>query len=242
MQPTAITVQGVLLEAIGKFTQTDPSHISIMGSGRTDAGVHALGQVAHVDFERSYTPHQVREGINSHLRKHRVCVVEVSQISSEFHARFSALRRSYRYRVLNRRAPPSYEHNKVWHCPVNLDRDAMQEAIPYFQGLQDFTSFRASLCQATNPIRSLESITLIAHEDELHLNVSARAFLHHQVRNIMGTLMWVGKGKFKPQDIPGIFAARNRSAAGPTAPPYGLCFMKVDYPEVLIKTWQDGIE
>ncbi len=242
VQQNGVTVQGVLMQAIGDFIARDPQTIRLYGSGRTDAGVHALGQVAHFDFDREYKDYQIREAINSRLQHHRISVVAVTQVCDNFHARFSALRRSYRYRILNRRAMPAYDRDRVWHCPVPLNRDAMHEATACFTGTHDFTSFRAQLCQARNPVRTLEHIALTEHGDELHLDVTAQAFLHHQVRNIVGTLMWVGKGKLLPTDIPGIFAAKDRAAAGPTAPSEGLCFMSVEYPEIIKKNWRDENE
>lgn len=239
VQPNAVTVQGELMRAIGDFIDVDPRTVRLAGSGRTDAGVHALGQVAHFDCDREYKDYQIREAINSRLHNHRISVVCVTRVCNNFHARFSAIRRSYRYRILNRRAMPAYDRDRVWHCPVPLDRSAMHEATAYFSGTHDFTSFRALLCQAKNPVRTLEHIALTELGDELHLDVTARAFLHHQVRNIVGTLLWVGKGKFVPTDIPDIFAAKNRAAAGPTAPSEGLCFMSVAYPEIITKNWRD---
>lgn len=239
IQPDAMTVQGELMKAIADFIDVDPASVKLVGSGRTDAGVHALGQVAHLDFDREYQDYQIREAINSRLRKHRISVVSVEPVGPNFHARFSAIRRSYRYRILNRRAVPAYDRDRVWHCPVPLNRAAMITAVEHFKGTHDFTSFRAQLCQANNPVRTIEHISLSEHGDELHLDITARAFLHHQVRNIVGTLIWVGKGKFAPDDIPRIIDSKDRAAAGPTAPPEGLCFMSVEYPDKLEKNWRD---
>ena len=179
-------------------------HTEVAAAGRTDAGVHALGQVAHIDFD-------------------------THTVSSDFHARFSAVGRGYIYRILNRRAPSVLLQNRVWWVPVELDVDKMRQGASYLIGHHDFTSFRAAACQAKSPVKTLDKLDIDQQADEIIFTAEAKSFLHHQVRNMVGTLKLVGEGKLQPEDIKSILDARNRSSAGATAPACGLYLTKVIY-------------
>ncbi len=225
-QDVGISVQSILQEALYKLSQEKPE---IIASGRTDAGVHALGQVVHFDLEKDFTAYNVQQGLNSYLHETPVSVVSAEEVDENFHARFSALKRYYRYIILNRKTPSALERDRAWHVPKILDIESMKEAARYLVGQHDFTSFRASECQSKNPVKTMDSVEVTKSGDFLYFDISARSFLHHQVRNIVGTLKQVGEGKTKPEEIKNILEARNRSAAGETAPAYGLYFMKVEY-------------
>ncbi|MBE6444572.1 MAG: tRNA pseudouridine(38-40) synthase TruA [Alphaproteobacteria bacterium] len=205
--------------------------IEIQGSGRTDAGVHALGQVAHFDLERDIEDWKLRDAINFHLREQNapVVVLNVEKVSSEFNARFSAQKRGYIYRILNRRSPAIIEQNRVWWVPIELDINAMQEGAKHLLGNHDFSSFRAAACQAKSPIKTLDKIDIYKKGDEIVFEVEARSFLHHQVRNIVGTLKMVGDKSISPSDIKTILEAKDRRKAGPTAPACGLYLNKIWY-------------
>lgn len=207
------------------------THSEVAAAGRTDAGVHALGQVAHIDFTTTMEPWKIREAFNANLRllEAPVCVLEVEPASNDFHARFSAKGRAYIYRILNRRSPSVLQNNRVWWVPVPLDIKKMQQGASYLLGNHDFTSFRAAACQAKSPIKTLDKIDIIACNEEIIFTVEAKSFLHHQVRNMVGTLKLVGEGKLLPQDIKRILDAKDRSKAGATAPACGLYLTKVIY-------------
>ena len=206
-------------------------HSEIAAAGRTDAGVHATGQVAHIDFDTAMEPWKIREAFNANLRllNAPVVVLDVKQVSPDFHARFSAKGRAYIYRILNRRAPSVLLQNRVWWVPVELDVDKMRQGASYLLGHHDFTSFRAAACQAKSPIKTLDRLDITPQGDEIIFAVEAKSFLHHQVRNMVGTLKLVGTGKLQPQDIKTILEARNRSCAGATAPACGLYLTQVFY-------------
>ena len=207
------------------------THSEVSAAGRTDAGVHALGQVAHIDFTTTMEPWKIREAFNANLRllEAPVCVLEVEPASNDFHARFSAKGRAYIYRILNRRSPSVLQNNRVWWVPIPLDIKKMQQGASYLLGNHDFTSFRAAACQAKSPIKTLDKIDIIACNEEIIFTVEAKSFLHHQVRNMVGTLKLVGEGKLLPQDIKRILDAKDRSKAGATAPACGLYLTKVIY-------------
>lgn len=206
-------------------------HSEVAAAGRTDAGVHALGQVAHINFETSMEPWKIREAFNANLRQIEapVAVIDVEAATPDFHARFSAKGRGYIYRILNRRAPSVLLNNRVWWVPVPLDVDQMQQGAQYLLGHHDFTSFRASACQAKSPVKTLDKLDIKRLEDEIIFTVEAKSFLHHQVRNMVGTLKMVGEGKLAPEAIKTILEAKDRSAAGATAPACGLYLNKVVY-------------
>lgn len=203
----------------------------IAGAGRTDAGVHALMQVAHCDLNKEWEPYRLREAFNAHLRMADapVSVLEAEPVPDDFHARFSAKGRGYIYRILNRKAPPVIQKNRVWWVPVALDVDKMQKGANYLLGHHDFTSFRASACQALSPLKTLDKLDIQRVGDEIIFTVEARSFLHHQVRNMVGTLREVGDGHLQPEDIKRILEACDRCQAGTNAPACGLYLNKVVY-------------
>ncbi len=227
LQSVGTTVQGVLEDAIK--TLHGGQHCLVYGAGRTDTGVHALGQVAHVDLPKTWDPFVLRNAINGNIRPHLVSVIEATEVPDEFHARFSATEREYLYRILNRRAPPTLDQGKVWHMPVELDASQMHEAAQYLKGVHDFTTFRAADCQAKSPVKSIDHFDVSRYGEEIEISVRARSFLHHQVRSMVGTLKMVGEGKWQPRDVEKALEAKNRSACGPVAPPQGLYLVRVGY-------------
>ncbi len=227
-QANGPSVQAALEDAVFAFTG---ERAIVHGAGRTDAGVHALGQVAHVDLARDADACTVREALNFHLRPASVAVVAAARVAADFHARFSATRRVYRYRILNRRAPPVLDRDRVWWVAKRLDAARMHVAAQQLVGRHDFTTFRASLCQAKSPVKTLDRIAVARIDDEICIDVEARSFLHHQVRNITGTLVLVGGGKWSPADVTAALSAKDRRRCGPTAPACGLYLMAVGYPD-----------
>ena len=226
-QENGPSVQAAVEQAIQRFCGET---VRIQGAGRTDAGVHALGQVAHVDLTRDWPAQTVADAINAHLRPDPVAVVDAAPVTAGFDARFSAIRRHYRYEILNRRAPPVLARNRAWHVSVPLDTAAMDAAAQVLCGRHDFTTFRAAECQAKSPVRTLEAIAVQRAEDRIHLTVSARSFLHRQVRSIAGSLKLVGEGRWTADDLAQVLEARDRSRCGPVAPAAGLFLVAVDYP------------
>ncbi len=222
------TVQVRLEMAVTGFTGETAS---VRGAGRTDAGVHALGQVAHVDLVRDWPADIVREALNAHLRPDPVVVMAAARVAGGFDARFSAIGRHYLYRILNRRPPPALDRNRVWHVVRPLDVGAMHEAAQALVGQHDFTTFRSAQCQAKSPVKTLDRLDVTKAGEEVHINASARSFLHNQVRSMAGTLKHVGEGRWLPGDLAKALAARDRSACGTVAPPQGLYLVRVDYPE-----------
>lgn len=225
-QDSVPTVQQIIEEALYGFCGTK---IEVYASGRTDAGVHATGQVIHFDLPKAYDTFRIINGINFHLKPAPVVIIDAEEVNDEFHARFDAKKRYYIYRIINRRAPLTIEHNRAWQVPLPLDAVLMQEAANHLIGLHDFTSFRDSECQSKSPVKTVDEIKLVQNGDEIKIYVSAKSFLHHMVRNITGTLKLVGAGKIKPEYMDEIINAKNRSAAGPTAPACGLYLVKVEY-------------
>lgn len=225
-QDNGPSVQAALERAIYRLSSEE---VTVTGAGRTDAGVHALGQVAHFDLEKAFAPDKLRDGINYHLRPDPVVVIESGIALPDFHARFSATRRRYLYRILNRRAAPVLERGRVWHVARELDAGAMQTAATHLVGRHDFTTFRAAECQARSPVKSLEMLSVHCTGREVHIEAQARSFLHRQIRSIAGTLKLVGEGKWRHEDVANALAARERSRCGPVAPPGGLYLIRVDY-------------
>lgn len=225
-QDNGLAVQQVLEEAAARLCGQAAGAVA---AGRTDAGVHALGQVAHLDLPKPLAPERVRDALNFHMKPHAVAVLAAEEVAESFHARFSATGRRYLYRILNRRAPPVLERDRAWWVPVALDAEAMQAGARHLIGLHDFTSFRASECQAASPLKSLDVLEVSRHGDEVRVEAAARSFLHHQVRNMVGTLKLVGEGKWAPDAVARARDARDRKAGGPTAPACGLYFTAVRY-------------
>lgn len=226
-QPNGLSIQEVLETAAAKLAGGQPVAAAI--AGRTDAGVHAEGQVAMITLPKDLPPDRVAEALNFHMKPHAVVIQEARIAPEGWHPRFAAKRRRYRYVILNRRARPALEAGRVWHLPHPLDADAMAEGARHLLGRHDFTSFRAASCQAKSPLRTLDRLEVRRDGAHVIIEAEARSFLHHQVRNMVGTLKLVGDGLWAPARVAAALEARNRAAAGPTAPPDGLTFMSVDY-------------
>jgi tRNA pseudouridine38-40 synthase len=220
------SVQSVIEAAVAQLASAP---VTISAAGRTDAGVHAAGQVAMAELPGRYTAAQVRDALNFHLKPYPVVILRAAAAVPGWHPRFSATGRSYRYTILNRRSRPALQAGRVWHRPYELDAAAMAEGARHLLGQHDFTSFRAAACQANSPVRTLDRLEIIAAGDEIAIVAEARSFLHHQVRNMAGTLALVGSGRWQPGDVAAALAARDRAASGPTAPAEGLCFMAAHY-------------
>ena len=225
-QPIGVSVQAALEDAFAKFCG---ERVIVHGAGRTDAGVHALAQCAHLDLAREHAPDTIRGALNYHLRPAAISVLLAEPVAADFDARRSAIGRVYRYRVLNRRPPPVLDRMRVWHVPPPLDLAAMQEGSRHLLGRHDFTTFRDSLCQAKSPVKTLDALDVSRVGEEIHIETRARSFLHHQVRNMAGTLKLVGLGQWRPEDVATALAARDRRAGGPTAPAEGLYLVEVKY-------------
>jgi tRNA pseudouridine38-40 synthase len=225
-QADRMSVQQALEDAIFRFSGET---VSTQASGRTDAGVHALGQVVHFDLSSDRDPFRVREALNYHLRPNPAAVIDCEIVPETFEARFSALARHYEYRILNRRAPAALERHQVWHVPMPLDADRMHEAAQKILGHHDFTTFRSSECQAKSPMRTLDHFAVRRELDHVIVTASARSFLHHQVRSMVGSLKLVGEGKWHARDLADALAATDRARCGPVAPPDGLYLVKVEY-------------
>jgi tRNA pseudouridine38-40 synthase len=221
------TVQGALQAAAKALSGED---VLVYGAGRTDAGVHALGQVAHLDLTKSFRADQVRDGLNAHLRPHPIGVLAVEVVDQSFEARFTAIRRHYRYRIINRRADLALDLGRAWRVPKPLDAAEMHRAAQCLVGKHDFTTFRAMECQAKSPEKTLDVLDVARAGDNVTITTSARSFLHHQVRNMVGTLKLVGEGKWTADDVAAALAARDRAKSGPTAPAEGLYLVAVRYP------------
>ena len=225
-QADAMSVQGVIADAIAAFVG---ERVVVAGAGRTDAGVHALGQVAHVDLAKDWDTDTVRDALNAHLRPHPVAILSAERVAPDFDARFSAKRRHYLYRIANRRPDLALERGRAWRVPRPLDADAMHAAAQRLIGKHDFTTFRAAECQAKSPLKTLDRLDVGRVADEVHVTAVARSFLHSQVRSMVGSLVLVGDGKWSADELGAALAARDRSACGPLAPPEGLYLVRVDY-------------
>jgi tRNA pseudouridine38-40 synthase len=226
MQAQEPSIEGALTQSIRRFCG---EQVSVRGAGRTDAGVHALAQVAHFDLARDWEPFRVREAINFHLKPAPIVVLDAIRVDGGFDARFSATRRHYLYRILSRRAPPALDRNRVWWLSGTLDVEAMQRAAQRLVGRHDFTTFRASACQAKSPLRTLDALEVSRAGEEIHIRASARSFLHNQVRSMAGSLKLVGEGRWSADDLQGALAARDRTRCGAVAPAAGLYLVRVDY-------------
>ncbi|AGK59142.1 tRNA pseudouridine synthase A [Hyphomicrobium denitrificans 1NES1] len=225
-QAEGVSIQGALETAIRRFSGEAPG---VRGAGRTDAGVHALGQVAHFDLEKTWEPGRIRDAMNFHLRPNPIAVLSAARVDDTFDARFSAVKRHYEYRILTRRSPPILQRNRVWWTMRDLDAGAMHEAAQVLLGKHDFTTFRAAQCQAQSPVKTLDVFDVSRQGEEIVCRVSARSFLHHQVRSMVGSLKLVGEGKWTRQDLADSLEAADREACGPVAPAAGLYLVRVDY-------------
>ena len=226
VQDNGPSVQGVLIGAIAAFTG---ERAAPQGAGRTDAGVHALGQVAHLDLAKDWDGETVRDAINAHLRPHPVAVLAAEPAAETFDARFSAVKRHYLYRIVNRRADLTLEQNRAWRMPRPLDVQAMHAAAQRLVGRHDFTTFRSTECQAKSPVKTLDRLDVVRCGEEIRITAAARSFLQHQVRSMVGSLVHVGEGKWSAYDLAAALDARDRTACGQVAPPHGLYLVRVDY-------------
>ena len=229
-QDNGASVQGALEKAVRSLTGET---VSIRGAGRTDSGVHAVGQVAHVDLARTWDGPKLRNALNAHLGMagERVSVLAAAAVPDAFDARFSAIRRHYLYRILNRPSPLSLEKNRAWWVPKTLDAEAMHAAAQRLVGQHDFTSFRSVHCQAASPVRTLDRLDVSRSGELIEIRATAQSFLHNQIRSFAGTLKLAGEGKWTADDVQAVLEARDRKACGPVAPPDGLYFLQVDYPD-----------
>ena len=226
------SVQGAIEAALAKV---EPGEHTIAAAGRTDAGVHALAQVAHCDLKKDWTPFRLSEALNFHLKPDPVAIVDAAIVADDWHARFSAVERRYLFRILMRRAPATHQSGLVWRVNHELDVAAMQAGADYLLGNHDFTTFRSSICQAASPVKTLDELRVERVETpwgpEIHFHVRARSFLHNQVRSFVGTLERVGAGAWSPEDVKSALEATDRAACGPVCPPQGLYLAGVTYPD-----------
>lgn len=226
------SVQGAIEAGLAKL---EPRAHTIAAAGRTDAGVHALGQVAHCDLDKPWDPFRLSEALNYHLKPAPVSITACARVDDGWHARFSAIERRYLFRLLMRRAPATHDKGLVWQVPHRLDTDAMRDAAAHLIGLHDFTTFRSVMCQSASPLKTLDEITITEHDGlngpELHFRLRARSFLHNQVRSIVGTLERVGAGAWAPSDVKTALDACDRAACGPVCPPHGLYLANAIYPD-----------
>lgn len=228
-QAGTLSVQQVVEEAIAKMSGET---VVIQAAGRTNSGVHALGQVVSFDLAKAWDPFRIREALNFHTKPHPVAIIDAEAVPDSFEARFSATGRRYEYRILSRRGRPALDDFRVWHCPMALDAEAMHAAAQLILGKHDFTTFRAAECQAKSPVKTLDRLDVSREGEMLVVRAAARSFLHSQVRSMVGSLKLVGEGKWLPRDFRAALDAMDRSRCGPLAPPEGLYLVKVDYDPV----------
>lgn len=220
------SVQGTIEKAAMAI---NGQNVDVYGSGRTDSGVHALAQIAHLDLTKELRADQVRDALNFHLQNEPITVLDAQIVDAEFHARFDAVRRTYLYRIIDRRPKLALDRGRVWRIPVSMDVHGMNEAAQRLIGVHDFTTFRDKQCQAKSPVKTLDILSVSRVGSEIHVKASARSFLHKQIRSITGTLAEVGMGKMTARDVETALSAKDRKACGPVAPPDGLYLVKVDY-------------
>jgi tRNA pseudouridine38-40 synthase len=226
IQADQLTVQGILTAAVEALSG---EQTLVQGAGRTDAGVHARAQVAHVDLTKEWDTDTVRDALNAHLRPHPIAILAAERVADDFNARTSAMKRHYLYRIINRRADLTLEAGRAWRVPRPLDAAAMHKAAQGLVGKHDFTTFRSTECQAKSPVKTLDMLSVGRNGEEVTVSAIARSFLHNQVRSMVGSLVAVGDGKWNADDLAKALAARDRRACGPVAPPDGLYLMKVEY-------------
>ncbi len=230
------TIQGAINFAIAKIQS---SFEGITGAGRTDSGVHASGQVAHLELNKNWEPFRLQQALNFHLKPKPIAIIKVNRVVDDFHARFSAIERHYQFKIVNRDSPLTFQQNRYWLVKRKLNIRKMQKAANYLIGCHDFTTFRSSLCQAKSPVKTMKQIEIISTNTELwpsiEINIKAKSFLHNQVRSIVGTLEKVGSNTWEPEQVAAALVAKNRNECGPVAPPYGLYLAKVIYPQNLFK-------
>lgn len=229
-QDNGPSIQGEIEIALAKLDEPD---VLVYGAGRTDAGVHALAQIAHVDLRREWTEHKLREAINAMLRPLPIAILKAKQVEGDVHARFSATDRHYLYRMINRRPFLTIEQGRAWHVKALLDENAMNEAAQLLTGTHDFTTYRATRCQSKSPVKTLDKLDVTRIGDIVEIRASARSFLHNQVRSLAGVLKKVGDGSWQVEDVVTALNAKRRDACAPVAPPDGLYLTKVDYPRSL---------
>ena len=225
-QDNSPSVQRTIMEAIAAYTG---EKVMVQGAGRTDAGVHALGQVAHFDLASERDSGTIRDALNAHLRPHPVAILSAERVAADFDARRSAVRRHYLYRIANRRSDLAIERGRAWRVPRRLDAEAMHNAAQRLVGKHDFTTFRSTECQAKSPEKTLDRLDVSRAGEEVHVTAVARSFLHNQVRSMVGSLVLVGDGRWSADDLARALTARDRTACGPVAPPEGLHLVRVDY-------------
>jgi tRNA pseudouridine38-40 synthase len=225
-QENGPSVAGAIVDAAERFAGERPA---ITGAGRTDTGVHASGQVAHIDLAKGWDTDTVRDALNAQLRPHPVAVLSAEKVADDFDARFSAKARHYLYRIVNRRADLAIERERAWRVGKPLDADAMHAAAQRLVGHHDFTTFRSAECQAKSPMKTLDRLDVSRAGEEIDVRASARSFLHHQVRSMVGSLALVGEGRWRADDLAAALAAKDRSRCGPVTPACGLYLVKVDY-------------
>ena len=227
VQPGKRTVQGVLEDALRRLGNGTARRVD--GAGRTDAGVHARAQIAHVDLTKEWDTDTIRDALNAHLRPHPIAILAAERAADDFNARTSAIRRHYLYRIINRRADLTLEAGRAWRVPRPLDAATMHAAAQRLVGKHDFTTFRSTECQAKSPVKTLDILKVERSGKDVYVTAVARSFLHNQVRSMVGSLVLVGEGKWAPDDLAKVLDARDRTACGPVAPPDGLYLMKVEY-------------
>jgi len=225
-QENGLSIQEVVENAAASFSG---EAVTAFAAGRTDAGVHAIAMTAHIDFSKDQRADTVRDAINQHMRPHPIAILSAEAVADDFHARFSCVRRAYEYRIANRRAPLALEAGRAWRVPQKLDADAMHDAAQRLVGKHDFTTFRAAQCQSDSPVKTLDEIAVSRIGEDVLITCAARSFLHHQVRSMTGSLVEVGKGKWRAKDLKAALEAADRTRCGQVAPPEGLYFLRADY-------------
>ena len=227
-QKNGLSIQEVI-EVAARGFYGEP--VAVFSAGRTDAGVHALAMVAHVELAREFRADTVRDAINQHMRPAPISILHAEKVSDDFHARFSCVGRAYEYRIINRRTPLALDQHRAWRVPQSLDAEAMHDAAQVLVGKHDFTTFRSLKCQAETPVKTLLAISVMRAGEEVFVRCAARSFLHNQVRSFVGSLVEVGKGKWRKRDLKNALEAADRTACGPVSPPDGLYFVRADYPQ-----------